>query len=188
MTDNKIEAKLDVFRKQQENITKVGFSIQHSDIPDHLAAAALGKRYYIILIDADHYDENDGKMQTHEKEQSANNAHCSYSKNSSNSTGHKSSPVVKEKLTTDGKLRIRAVMLCKEEAFQAFVYENSGDDGLWYKPSEKMATQNLYDACNIKSRSELATNPEAQEKFRELDQQFKDWQRYGDNLNREYGE
>lgn len=51
-----IEAKLDAFRKQQENITKVGFAIQHTDIPKYLAEAALGKRYYLVLVDADDYD------------------------------------------------------------------------------------------------------------------------------------
>ena len=61
MEDNKIEAKLDVFRKLQDGITSVGFKIQHSDIPDYLAAAALGKRYYLVLMDADYYDENEGK-------------------------------------------------------------------------------------------------------------------------------
>ena len=46
----------------------------------------------------------------------------------------------------------------------------------------------IYMECNIKSRSELTTDVAAQEKFRELDQKFKDWQweqQNHDNLNRE---
>jgi len=68
------------------------------------------------------------------------------------------------------------------------VYFKSGDDGLWYEPSEKMATQHIYDVCWIKSRKELVTNEEAQKKFKELDSKYKDWQaqnKYADNMMRE---
>lgn len=168
MTDNMIECKKDSLRQCQDGITKVGFTIQHDDIPDYLAAAALGKRYYLVLIDADYYDENN--------------------------------PTVKEKLTVQNdkelsineksvgeRLMQRACILCKDKEFERYlcgcIYITDKDD--IYDCCKKF----IYKQCDIDSRAELTTNKEAQEKFKELDEKFKDWKfknNYDDNLSREY--
>ena len=186
MEDNKIEAKLDVFRKLQDGITSVGFKIQHSDIPDYLAAAALGKRYYLVLMDADYYDESEGNI--------PNNSDSSFVTNSvteqnlSNSTPL-DNPVSKESLPTEKSEGEKVLALshirCNDKSFQEYVAELGWNE---LTPKDN-ATDYLYNFCDIVSRSELTTDVAAQKLFRELDQKFKDWQieqRYKDNLNREY--
>ena len=174
MTDNKIEAKLDVFRKLQEGITSVGFKIHHSDIPDDLAAAALGKRYYLVLIDADYYDESEGDM----------------SNNSSSLTvteENQSNSIPLEK--SDGeKLRIRACCLCKVGAFEDWIIELDTPGFSKYSGLvEEFCRDAICNYCDIKSRSELTTDIAAQEKFKELLGAFDKWKvgkKYSDNLER----
>jgi len=170
MTDDMIEAKLDAFRKLQDGITGVGFKIQHVDIPEHLASAALGKRYYLVLVDADYYDESNGVVKDNLTTQ--NNNELSINEKSEGE-----------------KLRIRACCLCGEQSFQEYCrsqgFGSSKDD---YTPEEH-ARYFLMLKCQIDSRSELVTNKQAQGKFSELMGSFSAWkvmQRYQDNLNREY--
>ena len=163
MTDNMIEVKKDSSRQCQDGITKIGFTFKHDEIPPFLTAAALGKRYYLVLVDADDYDESEGVVT---KETLSN-----------------STPLEKSE---GDKLRVRAVMLCKTNPFWDYV---SRVDSYDVVVGESAAIQYICRICNINSRSELTTNIEAQKLFRELDQKFKDWQyenSYQGNLNRKY--
>ena len=89
------------------------------------------------------------------------------------------------------KLRVRAVMLCKDEGFQEYMKAQYGypeSDCYYDNDNEGRARATLVGQCNIKSRKELVTNIAAQEKFKKLDQEFKQWQtdeRYKNNLERE---
>ena len=107
-------------------------------------------------------------------------------------------PVSKESLPTEksegDKLLALSHIRCKDKEFQAFIKQQSGlqNSGIRmkgeYQTAEQWCVTSLRDYCNIKSRSELTTDVAAQEKFRELDQKFKDWQyanQYKDNLDRE---
>lgn len=88
--------------------------------------------------------------------------------------------------TEDERIRTRAVLVCKDQSFWEFLnvtYHAKVDrtDG---------ATRFLYNHCNIESRGELAHNKYAQDKFKNLDREFMQWQnpiekQYADNLNRE---
>lgn len=84
------------------------------------------------------------------------------------------------------KLRVRSVLLCKNPDFQRYLEEITAD----YQPTHKLeefATTYIYNHCNINSRSELATNPEAQTKFKEILSKYETWKlskTYEDNLNR----
>ncbi len=88
---------------------------------------------------------------------------------------------------TEGeKLRIRAVLLGKDSQFQEYMNAvvPSSVKGL---PSETEVAWWIKGMCKIKSRSELATNLDAQQKFRELLEKFKNWQfenNHKDNLGR----
>lgn len=162
MPDNMIEAKLDSFQKLQENLTKVGFKIQHSDIPDYLAAAALGKRYYLVFVDADDYDEREGRSIVTKPETNCDK-------------------------TEGEKLRIRAVMLCEDRNFQIYVSKSTIHHETWLADNVQGATRYIYECCRIKSRSEIATDIVAQNKFKELLEDFKSWQteqQYSENLGR----
>lgn len=85
---------------------------------------------------------------------------------------------------TDGdRLRIRSVILCKQNDFQDFCFNALGSAG----HNEYEAAEKLYNFCNIKSRSELVANVSAQNKFKELLSNFDTWKlqlTYADNLNR----
>lgn len=77
------------------------------------------------------------------------------------------------------KLRVRAVMLAKDEEFQGWLGLHTEESTAGY----------VRRWCKIKSRSELTTNIAAQEKFKELIEKFKDWKfehNYEDNLSRDY--
>lgn len=104
--------------------------------------------------------------------------------NQSNSTPliRANSPQLKQ--TESEKFRTRAVMLCKERDFQIFC-ESLDKNMIVF--NESHARDFICEYCNIKSRSELATNVKAQAKFKELLEKYKDWQfenNYADNLSR----
>lgn len=93
--------------------------------------------------------------------------------------------------TEGDKLRVRAVMLCRDDNFVEFCNKH------WITPynlrdknideREKIAVWWIYHFCNIESRSELTTNIEAQNKFKELLEKYKTFQlenQYADNLER----
>ena len=96
---------------------------------------------------------------------------------------------------TEGeKLRVRAVMLCKEYSFYTYIgtipqYFHSINihttpKAEWY---EDRCADVIYDYCKISSRSELAINVDAQNKFREINHKYVAWlyeNQYSDNLNR----
>jgi hypothetical protein len=69
--------------------------------------------------------------------------------------------------TQGERIRTRAVMLCKEGAFQEWI---GGSHDL---RSEQDAVERLTRLCGIQSRAELATNPEAQKRFLLLEAQYR---------------
>lgn len=80
------------------------------------------------------------------------------------------------------KLRVRAVMVAKDKEFQLFSLDAFQP---LFSDWEANATQIIYNECNIKSRSELAINQEAQNLFKELLTKFDTWKlesQYKDNL------
>ena len=97
--------------------------------------------------------------------------------------------------TEGDKLRVRAVMLCKEFAFNIYagtLYEVTLAN-IELARAKLMAGEHcqslaaIYYYCNIRSRSELTTNIEAQTKFKELLAKFDSWKlenQYADNLDR----
>ena len=85
------------------------------------------------------------------------------------------------------KLRTRAIMLCKDENFQLFVSHAISTKELTIDASLMNSIAYLKHWCGIQSRSELTTNINAQNKFKELLEQYKSWQYenlYAENLNR----
>jgi hypothetical protein len=74
------------------------------------------------------------------------------------------------KQPTEGeRLRTRAVLLCKDPEFQKWFCKDPGEFNV-----EHWAAIQLRDICGIDSRSELATNKAAQEKFLALERQFRE--------------
>jgi hypothetical protein len=89
---------------------------------------------------------------------------------------------VSKEQTEGERLRTRAVLLCKDAAFQEYCYKQHN-----FSQNEFGAKLLINHCCNIKSRAELATKPFAQDKFKELDRYYKDWlfeQQHADNLGR----
>jgi len=173
--DEMIECKKDIYKQYQKGITRMGFTFKHSELPAAVKDAELGHRYYIVFVDADVYDESMGK---------APPLNC-YNKNSNATTKiaiekqpSKNEMTEAEKL--GDKLRQRACILCKEERFIRFMI------GLGYIIfNGEDATEALYKELNIKSRTELVTNTEAQEKFIELIERFDSWKiekKYAKNI------
>jgi len=159
MKDNMIELKKDALSQKQSGDWKASFTLQADDMPDYLLTSPMGRRFYVVFVDADAYDESEGENHN-----------------------------VKTKITpekSDGeKMRQRACILCKDAEFQCFlvrVYFCSG------QCSEAAAKATLCNICNIESRSELTANRDAQMKFIELMDKFDTWKftkKYSDQLER----
>lgn len=74
---------------------------------------------------------------------------------------------------TEGEKAVtRAVMLCKDEDFQFWAWNQQGPTAPMV-PAESVARNYILDRCGITSRSELATNIEALEKFKQLETSFR---------------
>ena len=85
-------------------------------------------------------------------------------------------PIVTQEKTEGEKLRTRAVMLCKNDSFKKYL---EGNDPRTF----------ICDYCGIESRSEIATNIDAQRKFNYILQEYGEWlnpidEQYKDNLDR----
>lgn len=65
----------------------------------------------------------------------------------------------------------KAAILCKDSDFQRFLVES----GLAWDISEKAAASFVKDTCAIDSRSELDTNAEAAETFKQIAKEFDEW-------------
>jgi len=68
------------------------------------------------------------------------------------------------------KLVQRAAILCNEQLFKNFIKEKFGK---YDTPTEEV----VRDICEIKSRAELATNPDARERFHSLLTSYEMWKR-----------
>jgi len=92
----------------------------------------------------------------------------------------------KEKSEGD-KLRERACILCGEGSFHKWIglTSNAGT-----KKGEVIARANILAQCNISSRSDLTSNERAQELFKYMDRDYREWlkpsidEQYPDNLAR----
>ena len=170
MTDKeKVEAKLHGLTKLQDNDWVVKLVMSTEDYQKWgVGADPMGTRYSLDISDA-------------EKEE----YEAVY-------TDPTAKPVVSKIETTEKtegeKLRKRACILCKEVDFQLFVSAGS-QASLNEHGWEIYATKCIYLHCNIKSRKELVTNKEAQEKFKALDRKYKEWlkptieEQYPDNIS-----
>ena len=163
MTHN-FEAKKNGMIQTQDGIWKLSLTILPEDMPMELLQAPMGTPYGLAMVKID-YDN----------------------------------PTVKENLTVQNnnelsinersegdKLRVRAVMLCKDKVFKLFI-QNSHH--LLDIASEDDCRYHTCGYCKIKSRSELTTNEEAQKLFKQLHNKFTDWkfeQNHSSNLEREY--
>jgi len=176
-----MEVKKDALRQTQDGIWKLTVTVHPSDMPVDLMMAPMGTRYGLAMV-------------VIEDEQSANNAQSNCPEIPDSSVSKESLPTQIEKQPSineksEGKkLLARAHCICGEEGFYSFLLNDRphATKGA-YQSHEDWCVECLYARCNIKSRSELTTNPAAQEKFKQLDQKFKDWQfeqRNADNLSR----
>ena len=150
--DEMIECKKDSERKCQEGITKMGFTFQHSDLPDFVKDAELGHRFYIEFVDADVYEQSMGADKSIVTKPETN---CD--------RGEKSE---------GDKIRERACILCNEENFWDFLKLNHEHSA---QQKEYLACQKIYELCNISSRKELVTNEEAQKVFKDLMIEYGNW-------------
>lgn len=81
----------------------------------------------------------------------------------------------------DMSLVTRAVMLCKNGYFHNFLAEAHGIE----ERNESSAVLALYSLCGMSSRSELASNDDAQSNFKELLERYEQWKtekNYGEYL------
>lgn len=169
-----MEVKKHAMQQLQDGSWKLTVTIHPSDMPMELLQAPMGTPYDLAMIPIDYDNPAASKMEsTPEKP------------DSSIVTKPKTNCDQSEKSEGE-KLWIRAVLLCKDEEFQTFYYYTY-PTALMTPRTESQCAGWIKERCNIKKRSELAHNKEAQEEFRRLDQQFKDWQfeqRHADNISR----
>lgn len=155
----RIEAKKDSMRQTQDGTWKLGFTVKPEDMPVELMTAQMGTIYTITIVDA----ENEAYEATYDE-------------------------VEFKKPFKELPLSQQAVLICKRENFQSFARNDWIPSGLPPgKDLEWLAIQLIYAVCGITSRSELTTNKDAADKYRELIKKFEGWQvenRYKENLQR----
>lgn len=71
------------------------------------------------------------------------------------------------------QLPMHAGILCNDVDYRRFVGERTIGKG--YMVTPRAATQYLYEFCNITSRSQLPTNPDAARRFDTLRLEFDTW-------------
>jgi len=157
-----MEVKKHAMQQLQDGSWKLTVTIHPSDMPMELLQAPMGTPYGLAMIPIDYDNPDVSKMESTQKEKSEGE-----------------------------KLRERACILCQEEEFQSWIIELDTPGFHNYSGMVLDFCKNaVYKHCNIKSRSELATNKEAQTKFRQILDRFNQWKsqnRYGDDLDK-YGE
>lgn len=178
MPENMVELKKNGLGQVQSGDWKASFTLQAADMPDYLLTSPMGKRFYVVFVDADDYDAQDtSKMEITDDVRKY---------------GRKfpSPEPIKEVYTerTEGeKLRTRAVLLCKDSQFQDFAAYNTIFSLKAGLEAEEVAKKYILRLCRIDSRGELASRVAAQIEFEELLERYKDWQaenQYSENLNR----
>jgi len=176
-----MEVKKDGLLQKQDGSWKLTLTVNGDDMSMEIIQAAMGSPYGLAMVpiqyddtppNLDHFTDYKMKPLSEEKKVE----------------GHAIIKRMGEKSEGE-KLRQRACILCGDKDFHRFIYTSYGwADG---NISEELIIEWLYQKCNIKSRTELVTNKEAQEKFRELDRKYKEWckpsvdDQYEDNLNRD---
>lgn len=172
MTIN-MEVKKDALRQTQDGLWKLTLTILPEDMPVDLMVAPMGSRYAMAIVPI-------------RDDESANPiALSSNGRTPDFDSGNVGS--IPAKATSEGeKLRTRAVLLCGDESFKKFLMGFNNIEGITTQiaPSPEDILRSY---CMIKSRSEIATSIEAQVKFKQLLDEYKDWQienQYADNLNR----
>ena len=180
MPDNMIEIKKDALSQRQSGDWKASFTLQAMDMPDYLLTSPMGKRFYVVFVDADDYDEREGIK----KEYFPDGTDTARSHGINDPITRFT--VAKRGETEGEKLRTRAVMLCMDVDFQLFTSTGS-TLSLNAFEWEEYARTFICNYCHIKSRSEIATNLIALQRFKELLEKYKDWQyenQYSENLSR----
>jgi hypothetical protein len=137
-----VELKLYAYRKNRDGLI-VSFVVHPND-EDFLNGVHIGQVYDAVLTRGS--DDSDTAIA---------DAH---------SSGTSRTDQARRELTEGERLRTRAVLLCKDERFQEWVWERMN----YGTKSEEDARGCLLDYCGIDSRSELALSIPAQAKFREL--------------------
>lgn len=151
----RIEVKKDNLRQTQDGTWKLGFTLKSEDMPIELMIAPMGQIYYIDIKDAE------------EEEYNAEYTEVEFR------------PV--EDKPEGERLRIRSAILCQDNDFQNFCYKKGviNVDRVVLRADaadEDNTIDFIYMVCDIKSRSELVTNAEAQNKFKDLLRKYDDWE------------
>ncbi len=180
MTIN-MEVKKDGLHQLQSGSWKLTLTVNAEDMSMEIIQAAMGSPYGLAMVPIK-YDDTPPNLDHFTTSES----HPNYIRTLSEDQTKVRRRLGEEK--SEGvKIKERACILCKEEKFQEYVFACG-----WAVPIDAYTEENharyfVMEKCNIKSRKELVTNKEAQEKFKELDQKYKDWgyeNRYEENLSR----
>jgi hypothetical protein len=161
------EVKKDGMRQMQDGIWKLSLTVLPEDMPMELLQAPMGTPYGLAMVPID-YD----------------NPEPVTSIDIGIPTDPDTGITVSEKSEGD-KIRVRAVMLCKDAEFQKYLFGNVNPSHPG--TNETAAKIHITTQCDISSRSELTENKEAQAKFRELDSQFTEWRQQQDFDNQHGG-
>lgn len=168
---SRIEAKKHGVKQLQGNDWIVTLVVSNEDFHVWgIAQDGMGAIYTMDVISSEEEAFKAEYSSVISKMENTDNAQSSCTEKSNNSEGD--------------KLRVRAVMLCKDRGFQIFL-ESLDKEIIVF--NENHAREFLLNYCNIASRSSLAINVIAQNLFKNLLERYKDWQfenKYSDNLNR----
>jgi hypothetical protein len=175
MTDA-IEIKKHAYRQTQDGIV-ISFVMHPNDVPDRLAVAPLGTRYYAALVDADEYEASGAEPVNPAADSAASAAQterkCSEDRVNPNLPPH-------EPQQDSGSAGVKrrpaqqAGWLCKEPSFQRYLFEMHGCP----ERTPEAAAEFVRTWCSVISRAEIVPGTHEARLWRELYEGFLAWQRY----------
>jgi hypothetical protein len=146
-----IEMKKNSLKQLQSGDWIVSFTSSQIDFPTELATAAMGQRFMAVLVPLGDFEDVPTSQQTSQQ---------TSQKLASTAIGHKR------------KLSQQAAMLCDDRPFQLYLNERFA--GVCCSADAAAAVRLC---CNVDSRSEFDTDPEAAARWRNLKAEYEAWLR-----------
>jgi len=156
-----LEAKKDALSQRQSGDWKVSFTVQGIDMDARLTQAPMGTRYAVVLVEI---GDDEAPVQ---KEAPAKPRQDSPPK-------HSHPDGAKRMDWRDMQPAAQAALRCDQPAFRRFLMEEHS-----FRPRDKNNSDEAADFLrsffNIKSRSELGTDPKRRMLWKQMDDQFQAW-------------
>lgn len=164
------EVRKAAYRQSKDGLV-VSFVIHPNEMPPALATSPLGTRYMLALAEIGDEEQPVAPASPARPNEALERP----SAGAAGSSGR--SEAARERYQTSDEMAkacARAGILGNDQAFQIWAWNKYGrNQGPFKEASAKVAVQCIRDLCGVTSRSEIASDPNAYERFLFLEQEYK---------------